>query len=57
MKRRRFLNGLTATGLIASLAEVRARTVESALDQPDEGVALPRASSPGTLKGEMLYRT
>ena len=54
MKRRNFLfAGLTATGVIASVsAGLRSTGAESDYlsTQP------PRASSPGTLKGEMLYR-
>lgn len=57
MERRQFLATLTTAGAVVSLpggpAESAAR---SNAGQAQEQAALPRASSPGTLKGDMLYR-
>jgi aryl-alcohol dehydrogenase-like predicted oxidoreductase len=57
MERRRFLKGLTAAGTFASLAPAHAGAAFADTgSQPGQESALPRASSPGTLKGDMLYR-
>jgi aryl-alcohol dehydrogenase-like predicted oxidoreductase len=57
MKRRQFVSAIAATGTVTSIA--RAWRTNSSRDVETGGTAgagLPRATSPGTLKGEMLYR-
>jgi len=54
MKRRDFLAGLAAAG--ATVPSVRGFAFVPQEATNMENTKLPRASSPGTLKGEMLYR-
>lgn len=60
MKRRRFLTNLTVGGVVGSLGRSSSgwgATQGLSPTQDAVNTALPRASSPGELKGEMLYRT
>src|SRR5579863_6304476 len=55
MKRRAFLTGLTVSGVAAQI--YGAVPIQRASVPANEDLKeLPRVSSPGTLRGEMLYR-
>jgi aryl-alcohol dehydrogenase-like predicted oxidoreductase len=57
MRRRRFFTTIAASGTITSLWDPRLDAVGDAIPaQITEKFTLPRTSSPGTLKGDMLYR-
>lgn len=57
MERRRFLQNVVATGLATSGAVAQQRATPRTSTNSGADVArLPRSSSPGELRGEMLYR-
>jgi aryl-alcohol dehydrogenase-like predicted oxidoreductase len=60
MQRRSFVSGLAGIGLTGSLADAWAADNAKAAQRPigaGDAAKIPRTSSPGILKGEMLYRT